>query len=132
MCRLWVLAAALSVVGVAGCQKVNSNTAIREAIENHLHQNGHLMLNNFTTHFEKIAQNGDTAQVLVKYQSKKLPNAAVQVSYGLKKISGQWQVVSSSSVGGQMTNPGNPHETLDQDTSPGAAGPGAPGPIASH
>ncbi len=132
MRRFLVFFAAIVVMGVASCHRMDSKAAIQTAIEDHLHHNSHLMLNTFTTHFENVTQNGDTAQALVKYQSKNLPNVAVEVSYGLKKINGQWQVVSSSSGGGQMTSPGNPHEKLDQESSPGAAAPGAPGPIASH
>jgi len=132
MRRFLVFCTALAVIGVVSCHRTNSKAAIQAAIEDHLHHNSHLMLNSFTTHFENITQNGDTARALVKYQSKNLPNVAVEVSYGLKKINGRWQVVSSSSAGGQMTNPGNPHESLDQESSPGSATPGAPGPIASH
>jgi len=132
MRRFWVFFVVLAVIGAASCHKVDSNAAIQAAVENHLRRNSHLMLNSFTTHFEKVSQNGDTAQAMVKYQSKNLPKVAVEESYGLKKIDGQWQVVSSSSASGQMTNPGNPHQSLDQESSPGAAAPGVPSAVASH
>ncbi|MGH9359333.1 MAG: hypothetical protein ACRD1O_09210 [Terriglobia bacterium] len=132
MHRLWVLVAVLSVIGVVSCHSADSKAAIQSAVEEHLHHNSHLMLNSFTTQFQKITRSGDTARALVKYQSKNLPNVAVEVSYGLKRINGQWQVISSSSSSGQMTNPGNPHQNLDQETTPPSSGSGAPGPIASH
>jgi hypothetical protein len=137
MRRILVCLAILSVIGLGSCSKMGSKEAVKEAIQKHLHENSHLMLNSFTTQFEKIDVTGDTAEALVRYQSKKLPQLAVLVRYGLKKVDGKWQVISSSSAGGQMTNPANPHEGMgtetETETGTGAAPSGAPpGPIASH
>lgn len=131
MRRLLACVAIVSVIGVSGCRKTDSKAAVEAAVQEHLNQNSHLMLNSFTTHFETVTVKGDTAQALVKYESKNVPNLAVQVSYGLKKVNGEWQVVSSSSAGGQMTNPANPHQgvTLDQVPPPGNQ---PPAPVPSH
>ncbi|HEV2416393.1 MAG TPA: hypothetical protein VGX94_01170 [Terriglobia bacterium] len=131
MRRLLACVAIISVVGVFGCRKTDSKAAVEAAVQEHLDHNSHLMLNSFTTHFEAVTVKGDTAQALVKYESKNVPNLAVQVSYGLKKVNGGWQVVSSSSAGGQMTNPANPHQgvTLDQTPPPGNQ---PPTPVPSH
>ncbi|HEV2499264.1 MAG TPA: hypothetical protein VGY31_06770 [Terriglobia bacterium] len=131
MRRLLACVAIVSVIGAFGCRKTDSKAAVEAAVQNHLNHNSHLMLNSFTTHFETVTVKGDTAQALVKYESKNVPNLAVQVSYGLKKVNGGWQVVSSSSAGGQMTNPANPHQgvTLDQTPPPGSQ---PPAPVPSH
>ncbi|MGH9352245.1 MAG: hypothetical protein ACRD2G_08810 [Terriglobia bacterium] len=131
MRKLLACVAIASVIGVFGCRKADSKAAVEAAVQKHLDRNSHLMLNSFTTHFEAVTVKGDTAQALVKYESKNVPNLAVQVSYGLKKVSGEWQVVSSSSAGGQMTNPANPHQgvTLDQAPAPQEQ---PPAPVPSH
>ena len=133
--RFIVCLVILSVIGMAGCGQRDSKAAVQEAVKKHLERNAHLMLNSFTTQFETVTVKGDTADALVKYQSKNVPKLAVHVRYGLKKINGTWQVVSSSSAGGQMTNPANPHEGVGTlDSGAGAQPPpkSAPGPIASH
>src|SRR5579875_1366354 len=133
MRKILVSLVILFVIGIGSCSKLNPKAAVKEAIEKHLHENSHLMLNSFTTHFEKIDVNGDSAEALVRYQSKNLPKLAVLVRYGLKKIDGKWQVVSSSSAGGQMTNPANPHEGIGAETGTGTIPSSTPpGPIASH
>lgn len=135
MRRFIVCLAIISVTGLAGCGKRDSKAAVQEAVQKHLERNAHLMLNSFTTQFEKVTIHGDTADALVKYQSKNLPKLAVHVRYGLKKMNGTWQVISSSSAGGQMTNPANPHEgagTLDSGAAAQPPPQSAPGPIASH
>ncbi|MGH9401321.1 MAG: hypothetical protein ACRD2P_04345 [Terriglobia bacterium] len=130
MRKLLAWVAIASVIGVFGCRKADSKAAIEAAVQKHLNQNAHLMLNSFTTHFETVTVKGDTAQALVKYESKKVPNLAVRVSYGLKKVSGAWQVVSSSSAGGQMANPANPHQGAMDQTPPPQGQP--PAPVPSH
>lgn len=130
MRKFLVCGVVLSLMGIAGCRRTNQNAAVEAAIQEHLKHNAHLMLNSFTTHFVRVSVSGDMAQALVKYDSKNVPNLSVQVDYGMKKINGKWRVVSSSSTGGQMTNPSNPHAgaTLDQTPPPQ----GSPGPVASH
>jgi predicted porin len=130
MRKLLACAALVSLAALAGCRKANPNTEIEAAIQKHLNQNSHLMLSSFTTHFETVTVHGDTAQALVKYESKNIPNLAVEVSYGLKQAGGQWQVVSSSSAGGQTTNPANPHASTTLDQAPPPQAP--PGPMPSH
>jgi hypothetical protein len=130
MHRRLLLLTVLAVTGAAGCSKLAPNTAIKAAVRKHLHQNPHLMLNSFTTRFERISRKGDAAEALVRYQSKNLPRLTVEVRYGLQKINGQWQVTSSSSVNGQLNSPANPHEGAGTASPPETDG--APGPIASH
>lgn len=119
------------VVAIAGCRRTDSKAAVEAAVQKHLDQNSHLMLNSFTTHFETVTVKGDTAQALVKYSSKNVPNVAVEVDYGLKKINGEWQVVASSSAGGQTANPANPHAGLSLDQAPPPGGQ-TPAPMPSH
>ena len=130
--RMAFCAALIAVIlaGLASCQRADPKTEVRAAIQEHLKQNAHLIPASFTTHFESISVRGETAEALVKYQSKTVSNLAVEVSYGLKKINGQWQVVSSSSAGGQMTSPANPHQGAAMDQTPPPAGP--PNPVPSH
>jgi hypothetical protein len=122
--------AAVLVVSAAGCARRDPRGAVEAAIEKHLHENPHLMLNSFTTQFQNVAINGDTANAVVKYQSKSMPKLAVHVRYTLKMDHGQWQVVSSSTDAFGRANPANPHAstTLDQAPMPQSV----PGPVASH
>ncbi|HTV55838.1 MAG TPA: hypothetical protein VMI06_13120, partial [Terriglobia bacterium] len=92
MRRFCLCIAILSVAGFASCSRTNANMAVEDAIQKHLHENAHLMLNSFTTQFEDVTVKGDTANALVKYQSKDLPRLAVHVRYVLKREQGQWQV----------------------------------------
>ena len=130
MRNLFLCLAIVSAAWLAGCHKTTPRAEIEAAIQNHLKQNSHLMLNSFSTQFEKITINGDAADALVEYQSKNVPNLAVKVRYGLKKINGQWQVISSSSAGGQMANPANPHAGATLDQAPPPQGPLSP--VPSH
>ncbi|MGH9404574.1 MAG: hypothetical protein ACRD3D_01920 [Terriglobia bacterium] len=120
MRKLALSLAILSLAGFVACKHDDPKTRVEAAIQAHLMQNAHLTPDSFTTHFERVSINGATAEAVVKYESRKVPNLAVQVSYGLKKINGQWQVVTSSSAGGQMTSPANPHRapSLDQTPAP--------------
>lgn len=131
MRKLLALGAICVVFCITGCRKADSKAAVEAAVQNHLNHNAHLMLNSFTTHFEAVTVQGDTAQALVKYDSKNMPNVAVEVSYVLKRQNGQWQVISSSSAGGQLTNPANPHAGVTMDQTP-APGEKMPAPIPSH
>jgi hypothetical protein len=130
MRRFCVCIAILSVAGFASCARTNSKLAVEAAIQKHLHANAHLMLNSFTTRFENVTVTGDTANAVVKYQSKDLPRLAVHVRYTLKLDHGQWQVMASSTDAFDRSNPANPHAgtTLDQTPPPQ----NMPGPIASH
>lgn len=129
MQRLYPYLVILSVAVFASCARTNSKAAVEAAVQNHLHENAHLMLNSFTTQFESVAVKGDTANALVKYQSKQVPRLAVHVQYNLKLDHGRWQVISSSTDALDRTNPANPHAgALDQMPPPQSM----PGPIASH
>ena len=125
------IACLVLVTAVFGCHRTDSKAAVEAAVQKHLDQNSHLMLNSFSTHFETVRVKGDLAQALVKYSSKNVPSLAVEVNYGLKKINGEWQVVTSSSAGGQTANPANPHAglSMDQTSPPGSR---TPAPVASH
>ncbi len=132
MRRPYVLLILIGLAGFVACHKVASKEAVKQAVEKHLHENPHLMLNSFTTHFEKITLKGNTAQALVEYQSKNLPRLAVSVLYELRKVGGEWQVVSSSSAGGQQANPANPHEGAGMGSDTGPTSPSVPVPVPSH
>ena len=130
MRKLLACVALVSIIGIVGCNRTNSKSSVEAAIQKHLNQNSHLMLNSFSTQFKTVTLHGDTADALVKFQSKNNPKLSVEVSYTLKKVSGQWQVISSSSGKGQITNPANPHAGVSMDQAPPPQG--APGPVASH
>jgi hypothetical protein len=130
MRRLFLYFAILGVVAFANCANTRSTNAVETAIQKHLHENTNVMLNTFTTKFENVSINGDTANALVKYQSKALPRLAVHVRYVLRLESGAWQVISSSTDAFNRSDPANPHggTTLDQMPPPQSM----PGPVASH
>lgn len=137
MRRLLAGVAVVLILGAAACSRTDSKGSVEAAVQKHLNRNPHLLPDSFTTRFERVTLNGDAANTLVKFQSKSNPKLAVEVLYGLKKISGQWQVVSSSSVSGQVSNPANPHAdvNLDQMPPPQAGAPaqgGQPAPVPSH
>lgn len=139
MRRLLAGAAVVLILGAVACSRTNSKASVEAAIEQHLNRNPHLMLNSFSTHYQRVTLTGDDAQALVKFQSKSNPALSVSVSYTLKKINGQWQVISSSSVNGQVSNPANPHAgvSLDQmqppQSAPAESAPhGTPAPVPSH
>jgi hypothetical protein len=120
----------LSLAALAGCARRNSKTAVERAIQKHLHENTNVMLNTFITQFESVSAKGDTANAIVKYQSKALPRLAVHVRYTLKLDHGEWQVISSSTDAFDRSNPANPHAgtALDQMPPPQSM----PAPVASH
>jgi hypothetical protein len=128
--RRLIVIIVLSVAGFASCARTNAKLAVENAIQKHLHENAHLMLNSFTTQFQDVTVKGNTADALVKYQSTELPRLAVNVRYVLKREQGQWQVITSSTDAFNRTNPANPHAgaRLDQMPSPQ----NIPAPVASH
>ena len=130
MQQVYLYIAIVSLAGSASCSRAHSKAAVETAILRHLHQNAHLMLNSFTTRFEGVSVKGDTADALVRYQSKALPRLAVNVRYTLKLEYGQWQVISSSTDAFARNNPANPHAgtPLDQMPPPQSM----PAPIPSH
>jgi hypothetical protein len=130
MRRLFLCITILSLAGFSACARTRSKAAVETAIQKHLHENPHLMLNSFTTRFEDVSVKGNTASAVVKYQSTTLPRLEVHVRYALKLEHRQWQVVSSSTDALDRTNPANPHAgaTLDQMPPPQSM----PGPVASH
>jgi hypothetical protein len=130
MRRLFVSIVILFMAGFASCARTNSKMAVESAIQNHLHENAHLMLNSFKTRFEDVTVKGETANALVRYQSKELPRLVVHVRYVLRLEQGQWRVITSSTDAFDRTNPANPHAgaQLDQMAPPQSL----PGPVASH
>lgn len=140
MRRLLAGVAVVFVLGAAACSRTNSKASVEAAIQQHLNRNPHLMLNSFSTHYQRVTLTGDEASALVKFQSKSNPALSVAVNYTLKKINGQWQVISSSSVNGQVSNPANPHAGVSMDQMPppssapaeGASPHGSPAPVPSH
>lgn len=132
MRRAFVLLILIGLAGFVACHRMNSKEAIEQAVEKHLHENSHLMLNSFTTHFQKVTLKGDTAEALVEYQSKNLPRLTVAVRYVLRRVGGEWQVISSSSAGGQAMSPANPHGGAGMESDTGAPPQSVPAPVPSH
>ncbi|MGH9447384.1 MAG: hypothetical protein ACRD3O_16860 [Terriglobia bacterium] len=130
MRKLGIIFIVLCAGAVASCSRMHSKSAVEAAIEDRLHANPHLMSDSFSTHFEKVGVNGNTAVALVRYQSKAMPKLAVDVHYTLKLKQGHWQVVSRSTDAGVRASPANPHAgaRLDQMPPPQST----PAPIASH
>ncbi|HEV2175851.1 MAG TPA: hypothetical protein VGW33_01400 [Terriglobia bacterium] len=110
-----------------------SKRAVEGAIQAHLKQNSRLSLGNFTTTVEEVKFDGSTAQARVKFQSKESADLAVEVGYGLKFESGQWQVISSAPLSGQGMSAQSPHDT-PSTVPPGAqpSTPAVPAPEPSH
>lgn len=119
-----ILAALIGVGITTSCRNPNTKQAVQQAIDAHLQENSSINRSNFSTEIEKVDFKGDTAQALVKFQSKQAPSLAVHVRYSLKRLKGRWVVLSSEPAGGQGT---------DSHIGPEAprSGPAAPSPDAS-
>lgn len=126
------LAALVVVATTVSCRNPNTKQAVQQAIDAHLQENSSINRSNFTTEIEKVDFKGDTAQALVKFQSKQASSLAVHVRYSLKRSKGHWLVLSSEPVGGQGMDSHIGPET--PRSGPAAPSPGAssPGPVTSH
>src|SRR6516165_7817006 len=86
--------------GACGKFGTHSKGAVEQAIQDHLNQNSHLLANSFNTKRENVSFKGDTADALVRFESKQSAKMFVEVRYGLRLQNGHWEVVSSSMMSG--------------------------------
>lgn len=114
--------------GACGKWGTHSTGAVQRAIEDHLKQNSHLVANSFNTKIENVDFKGDSAEALVKFESRESSNIFVEVRYGLRLENGQWQVVSSTPMSGQATDSHGGSE----NGPPAGAQPAEPPAVPSH
>ncbi|MGH9452830.1 MAG: hypothetical protein ACRD2O_02545 [Terriglobia bacterium] len=126
------LFAALVVAAITtSCRNIKTQQAVQAAIETHLQQNSSISRSNFTTQVEKVDFKGNTANALVKFQSKQRPDLAVQVRYQLKRSRGQWIVMSSEPAGGQGMDSHIGPESSSSGPAPNSDS-SVPAPVTSH
>ena len=114
--------------GACGKSGTHSTGAVQRAIDDHLKQNSHLVANSFSTKIENVDFKDNTAEALVRFESKESSNIFVEVRYGLRLESGQWQVVSSTPMSGQGTDSHGGNE----NAAPPGAQPASPPLAPSH
>lgn len=128
MRKLAVCVLILLFYGACGKWRTHSKGAVQQAIEDHLNQNSHLVANSFKTKVETVNFKDDTADALVRFESKQSANIFVEVRYGLRLESGHWQVVSSTPMSGQ----GDDSHGRSQSAPPAGAHPASPPLESSH
>jgi hypothetical protein len=95
---------------LGSCHRSRSK-AVEQAVQDHLKRNTHLVAGSYSTKIERIAFNGDTADALVRFESKQSANLFVEVDYGLRLEDGRWEVISSTPVGGLGGDSHRPRDT---------------------
>lgn len=110
--------------GACGKLGTHSKGAVQQAIQDHLNQNSHLIANSFNTKVESVSFTDDTADALVKFESKQSASIFVEVRYGLRLENGRWQVISSTPMSGQG---GNSH--MGNENAPATGAQPAPPPL---
>jgi hypothetical protein len=123
VCLLTVL-----LSGACGKWGTHSKGAVQRAIEDHLNQNSHLVANSFNTKVENVNFKDDTAEALVKFESKQSASIFVEVRYGLRLQNGHWEVISSTPMSGQ----GGDSHVGSGNTPPAGAQPASPPLEPSH
>jgi hypothetical protein len=123
VCLLTVL-----LSGACGKWGTHSKGAVGQAIQDHLNQNSHLIANSFNTKVENVSFKDDTAEALVKFESKQSASIFVEVRYGLRLESGHWVVISSTPMSGQ----GGDSHMGNENASPAGAQPASPPLEPSH
>ncbi len=129
----WWMATALTLALLAGAcskvQEIESQRAVRAAIDAHLKQQKNLSVSNMKMDIQSLRVQGDSAEADVRFTSAQQPDLGVNVHYTLRRTGNQWEVVSSSSGGGMG---GNPHGSA-MPAAPGGQQPAAnPQPQPSH
>jgi hypothetical protein len=124
--------AVIAMALIAGCRNINTKQAVKQAIDTHLQENSSINRSSFITEVEKVDFRGDTAQALVKFQSRQSPNLAVHVRYNLKRSRGQWLVMSSEPAGGQGPDSHLGEEPTGSGSPAPIPGSSSPAPVASH
>ncbi|HEY6290071.1 MAG TPA: hypothetical protein VI455_00715, partial [Terriglobia bacterium] len=126
--RMIVCLVAAALFGACGVWNVgwgtHSKRAVELAIQDHLRQNRSLISSNFDTQIESVNFKGDTAEALVRFQSKQSAQLSVEVRYGLRLERERWEVVSSTPMSGQGGDSHGAPE--DGPSAPGGTQPATP------
>lgn len=129
--------AMLVLIGACACKQwgTRSKASVERAINDHLAQNRHLKSDSFQTKVQSVEFKGDTADAVVRFESRQTSGLFVEVRYGLRLENGQWQVVSSTPLSGQGGDSHNSPQDQDLGLPAGtepAGVPGRPAPQPSH
>lgn len=103
------LSICVAVLGLIACHAAQKK-AVEQAIQDHLKANTRLVAGSYNTKVERVGFNGDTAEALVRFESRQSAKLFVEVDYGLQLENGRWEVVSSNSVGGLKRDSHRPGE----------------------
>lgn len=125
MRRLAACILGVAVVFVAGCNRLQSKSAVQAAIEQHLKDRPGLIMQNMTMQVESVKFTGDRAEAHVKFQSKEMPQSFVEIRYTLRRSGDHWEVESSSPM-----SMGGPHGSVMP--APSGTAPAEPQPEPSH
>jgi len=104
-----------AILAACGCQKQQTaSDGVREGIRQQLSSLKTLNLDAMDIRFTNVSVNRDTAQAQVEFAPKTggPSGAGMRVSYSLEKRDGQWVVVKTNSLGGEIEHPApgaNPH-----------------------
>ena len=112
-------------LAVAGCNRLQSKSAVQAAIEQHLKDRPGLIMQNMTMQVESVKFTGDQAEAHVKFQSKEMPQSYVEIRYTLRRSGDHWEVESSSPM-----SMGGPHGSMT--VAPSGTSPAEPEPAPSH
>jgi hypothetical protein len=123
-----IAAACFAVLSLAACGG-SQKKAVEQAIHEHLNQNTHLIAGSFNTKIESVTVHGDSADALVRFESKQSAQNFVEVYYGLRLEDSHWEVVTSQQVNVPSADSQQPRDQ-DIPAAPGAEK--APRPQPSH
>jgi hypothetical protein len=106
MSACWMaLTLGLFLFGGSGCKKaVGDQEAVRQTVWKHLTGNSSLNLAAMDTSFEQIQVNGEKAEADVLFRLKQ-GGATMQIAYFLERHAGDWVVLRSQPVGGEIAHP---------------------------
>jgi hypothetical protein len=106
MSACWMaLTLSLFLFGGSGCKKaVGDQEAVRQSVWKHLTGNSTLNLAAMDTNFEQIQVNGEKAEADVLFRLKQ-GGATMQIAYFLERHAGDWVVLRSQPVGGEIAHP---------------------------
>jgi hypothetical protein len=98
----------VGLMGLAACRRsseVQSNAAVKAAIEEHLKHQTNVVFQNMTLEIDSVSFHDNTAEAQVKFRSKQAPELAVGMLYKLRRAGNGWQVESASSASMPGTAP---------------------------
>jgi hypothetical protein len=117
------IAICLTVLFFIDCRGTQRK-AVEQALQDHLKENPHLVAGSYDTKIEHVSFSRDTADALVRFESKQSAKLFVEVHYGLRLENGRWEVVTSTPVrglGGDSHRPRDSNLPTPQGTQPGIA-----------